>query len=115
MNKKTYEKASSYLKNLKTEKLDPGFYLHQGVLKKDIAHLSPDEFIETIVRTKKPQIFAESAVHGDVSDWNQTELSIMGDISVAVPVKVFDNGRHYHPDVHKVPFDATLFIHRVHC
>jgi hypothetical protein len=25
-----------------------------------------------------------------------------------VPVKVFDNGRHYHPDVHKVPFDATL-------
>lgn len=34
----------------------------------------------------------------------------MGDIGVAVPVTVYDNGRHYNPVVHEHPFDATLLF-----
>ena len=108
MHEMSYKKANSYLKDLAIGKVTTGAYLHQSLKDKDISKLSNDEFIELIVRTKQPQIFAESAVCGDGSDWNQAELSILGDISIAVPVTVYDNGMHYHPKVHRVPFNATL-------
>ncbi len=103
-----YKKAHSYLTDLSSHKLAPGFHLQAVVKDKDLAQLSVSEFIELLVRTKRPQIFAESAVHGNGSDWNQTELSILGDISIAVPVAVFDNGLHRRPKVHQTPFGATL-------
>ncbi len=109
VNKKTYDKARSYLKNLKVGKFEPGSYLYQHLKGMAIARLSTEEFLETLIRTKKPQIFAESAVCGDGSDWNLKELSILGDICIAVSVTVYDNGRHYHPEVHEDPFGATLF------
>jgi len=62
------------------------------------------------MRTKHPQIFAESAVAGDNSDWNQEELSILGDIGIATPVTVYDNGKHFNPEVHEHPFNATLLF-----
>ena len=68
------------------------------------------QFIEHLLRTKKPQIFAEMSVSGNGSDWNQAELSILGDISIAVPVTVYDNGLHRNPQVHKAPLDGTLLF-----
>jgi hypothetical protein len=38
-------------------------------------------------------------------DWNQTVLSILGDISIGVPVTVFDDAQHYDPDVHAIPYE----------
>ena len=108
MHAKTYKKANSYLSDIKLGKVNCGSYLQLCMKCVDIVLLSVEQFIELIIRTKKPQIFAESAVHGDGTDWNQTELSILGDISISVPVTVFDNGLHNHPDVFKDPFDATL-------
>lgn len=64
--------------------------------------------LECLLNTKDPQFFAESALYGDGRDWNQTELSILGDISIGVPVTVFDDARHYDPDVHTIPFTAEL-------
>lgn len=64
--------------------------------------------LECLLNTKVPQIFAESALYGDGRDWSQTELSILGDISIGVPVTVFDDARHYAPDVHAIPFAAEL-------
>ena len=58
--------------------------------------------------TKIPQIFAESEVVGDGSDWNLTELRLLGDISVAVPVTIYDNGKHHHPIQHQPPFPGML-------
>lgn len=72
--------------------------------------LSVEAFLERLMATKQPQIFAESAVFGDGSDWNLTELGLLGDVSVAVPVRVFDNGRHVRPDVHAEPMPATLLF-----
>jgi hypothetical protein len=71
---------------------------------------NPTELIEQLVNTKLPQIFAESKVYGDGSDWNQTELSILGLISFAVPVLVFDDATHAFPSIHKTPFPATLLF-----
>jgi len=47
-------------------------------------------------------------VAGEVSDWNLTELGILGDISISVPVTVFDNGLHSAPTPHSEPFPGTL-------
>ncbi len=68
----------------------------------------PRTFLETLLNTKRPQIFAESAVFGDGRDWNPEELSILGDVGIAVPVTVYDNGRHAEPEVHETPFAAHL-------
>ncbi len=110
MHSLAYKKPHSYLKAIKERRVTTGSYLCHSMKDKDISQLSIDEFIELIFRTKKPQIFAESAVFGDGADWNQAELSILGDISVAVPVTVYDNGIHYHPEVHAEPFNATLLF-----
>lgn len=101
----TYEHAKSYLHELKTNRATAGRYLGQHLTDPDMTSV---EFLERLVNTKRPQIFAETAVSGDGSDWNQTELSLLGDIAIAVPVTVYDNGLHYHPVVHDEPFSATL-------
>jgi hypothetical protein len=67
-----------------------------------------NDFTTALLRTKLPQIFAESAVAGDGSDWNLTELGLLGDISVAMGVTIFDDGRHSDPEVHAEPFEGGL-------
>ena len=109
LHERTYEKARNYLEELKAGNT-PGSYLAKQLTDRNISQVVPEEFIELILRTKKPQIFAESAVSGDGSDWNQEELSILGDISIATPVTVYDNGRHIGPKVHQNPFQATLLF-----
>jgi hypothetical protein len=73
----------------------------------------PEELamLHCLLNTKLPTIFAESHLVGHgLSDWNQAELDIMGDVGIAVPVTIFDNGRHIAraEDVHRTPFEGTL-------
>ena len=76
--------------------------LRPGALEEDKA------FLAALLDTKRPQIFAESEVVGDGSDWTLIELGLLGDLSIAVPVTIFDDGKHYAPTVHKEPLAATL-------
>jgi len=108
MHRLAYKKAKTYKRDLEKQKLIPGLYFARKLKSKDISQLAVEEFIELIVRTKKPCIFAESTVCGDGSDWTQAELSILGDICICVPVRVYDNGMHYQPEVYKNPFNAYL-------
>ena len=108
MHGESFQRAALYQKDLAAGKVTPGTYLNRKLGQTDISQLMTTDFIELIVRTKKPQIFAESAVFGDGTDWNQTELSLLGDMGICVPVQVFDNGLHNAPDVHESPFGATL-------
>ena len=66
------------------------------------------DFLSALLRTKQPLIFAESAVAGDGSDWSQIELGLLGDISVAMEVTVFDDGRHSDPEIFDQPSLVTL-------
>lgn len=77
----------------------------------DLATLTEDGFFDALRNTKPPLIFAESAVAGDGSDWNLTELAIPGEISIAVPVMIFDNGHYSAPVPHAEPFKGTWVIH----
>ena len=103
----TYEKCAAYIEDLRSGTLAGG-YLGRLLPETARSTLTVEALIELLLRTKRPQIFAESAVHGDGRDWSQDELSILGDISVAVPVVVYDNGRHSSPVVHDQPFAAGL-------
>ena len=107
LHQQTWNKLESYLYNIKNGQT-PGKYLAANLGGWDLSTISKPRFLEALVRTKKPLIFAENWVYGDGRDWNQQELSILGDISVAMPVTVFDNGLHHHPSVHQIPFKAHL-------
>ena len=74
----------------------------------NLSTLTEASFLDALIHTKIPQIFAESAVAGDGSDWNLTELGIFRDISISVPVTVFDNGHQTAPVPHPEPFPGTL-------
>ena len=108
LHEKTLKKLESYLMALKKGKFEPGKYLSQQLENQNVGLLQLEKLIELIITTKKPQFFAESAVFGDGSDWNLTELSILGDISIAVPVKIYDNGRHSNPEIYVSPLKGTL-------
>ena len=105
----TFAKVVSYLEQLKSGTV-AGRYLFDRIKQLDLHQITTFEFLQLLVRTKRPQIFAEVEIYGNGIDWNQTELSILGDISIATPVTVYDNGKHRHPDVHQTPFAATLIF-----
>ena len=101
-------KTEAYFSAVKSGQAAVGERLRRNLKEGEISQLTAVDFLERLIRTKKPQIFAESEVFGDGRDWNQQELSILGDISIAVPVTVYDNGLHYAPTMHSVPFEAAL-------
>jgi hypothetical protein len=109
MHPETYKKAEAYrIKLASTASTLAGSYLQRELQDNDISSLSTETFIEHLVATKPPLIFAESSVYGNGKDWNQTELSILGDIGVATRVQVYDDGKHFNPEVHTIPFPAML-------
>ena len=103
----TYQMSIDYLDRLKAGAI-AGEYLKNKLKDKDIQQLSIEQFIELLIRTKRPKIFAESAIFGNGLDWNQDELSLLGDLSIAMQVDIYDNGKHRTPEVHPIPFAATL-------
>ncbi|KAL1463286.1 hypothetical protein WDU94_015049 [Cyamophila willieti] len=54
--------------------------------------MSNEQFIELLLSTKKPVIFAESLVRCDGTDWNYTEIQLLGDVNITMPVEIYDNG-----------------------
>lgn len=107
----TRARMSDYVAKLLGGTAEPGTYFRSQLEQLDtwqIPALTMDEAFSAILRTKLPKIFAESEVHGDGSDWNATELSVLGDISVALPVTIFDDGRHSQPFIYDQPFSGTL-------
>lgn len=104
----TRARLVEYLAALQAGTACAGKRLRSNLAGIELATLTEETFLDTLLNTKPPQIFAESAVVGDGSDWNHTELGLLGDISIAVPVTVFDNGHHTAPVPHTQPFAATL-------
>jgi len=104
----TRVRTTDYLLSLRTGYASPGKYLAAALSEGDLSTLTDATFLDALINTKIPQIFAESAVAGDGTDWNLTELGILGDISISVPVTIFDNGNHQSPVPHVKPLAGTL-------
>jgi len=110
LHEKSLVKVSRYLQSLLTGDCEAGAYLKNNLIGEELTALTDIQFFEKIIQTKQPQIFAESEVLGDGSDWNQMELSILGDVVVSVPVTVFNDGKHNQPVNHVRPFLGTLLF-----
>lgn len=106
--KQTKERAINYWNVIKENLNEAGQYVQNILKDKTLEEYSVEDFLELLFQTKQPQIFAESAISGNGKDWNLTELGLLGDISVAVPVTIFDNGAHRKPLVHALPFEGVL-------
>ncbi|WP_322776672.1 hypothetical protein, partial [Candidatus Megaera venefica] len=110
------ENINKYKENLIAGQEQPGEFLRAKLeaTGKSVESLSTSEFIEVMLSTKQPKFFAESAIQGGGKDWNNSELAILGDINVTVPVKIYDNGV-WDPSapgfaVHQKPLDGELLF-----
>jgi len=104
----TLTRAGDYLVSLRSRSHEPGAELAARLQGRRLESLDVDDLLGELIDTKQGQIFAESAVAGDGSDWNLTELGLLGDVSVAVPCTIFDDGHHTRPQLHTPPFRGTL-------
>lgn len=103
-------RAAGYLQALQVGRTQPGALLHDRLQGSDLRAAKEGDLLGKLFDTKRPQIFAEMAVAGDGSDWSLTELGLLGDISIAVPVTIFDDGNHRTPTPHEPPFSGTLMF-----
>lgn len=101
-------RLSEYRSALRAGTVTAGKRLGASLKNIELSELDDAGFLNALLNTKPPQIFAESAVIGDGSDWNPTELGLLGDLSISVPVTIFDNGHHTSPVPHATPFHGTL-------
>lgn len=85
-----------------------GEYLAQSLKSRNLETLDARALLSALLNSKKPQIFAESAVMGDGRDWTLNELGLLGDISIGMSVMIYDNGAHQNPVVHETPFTGHL-------
>ncbi len=104
----SFQHAERYWQALQANRTTAGKFLQQVLKHEDSSNWTTADFLQALCATKRPRIFAESEVIGDGSDWNQEELQLLGDLSVAVPVQIYDNARHQNPLVHQPPFEGML-------
>jgi len=106
--KETCNRLAAHVTDLRNGRIRPGGRLAKVLASADLSTLTDYQLLAALLDTKEPCIFAESAVHGDGTDWTLGELALLGDVSVATDVTVYDDGSHRSPSVHPEPFPATL-------
>lgn len=104
----TATRAADYLRELQAGGKQPGALLYDRLQGADLQAMTAHDLLGRLFDTKQPQIYAESAVAGDGSDWTLIELGLLGDVSIAVPVTIFDDGNHGAPKPHALPFSGVL-------
>lgn len=99
MSQITLEKILKYKEELQRNGIERAGAYFQKRLKDSglsLEALTVAQFTDLLIQTKLPKIFAESAVKHDGSDWTLAEESILGDISVHMPVEIYNDGGHYN-------------------
>lgn len=104
----TLLRAAAYLDQLRSGHVQAGRKLDSRIGTGGLRETDPMGLLASLCDTKVPCIFAESAVAGNGTDWNATELGLLGDISCAVRVNIHDDGTHSEPVVHEESFAGML-------
>lgn len=109
---KSIEKIFEY-KNLIEADINKSGELLRTQLKKlfnnlTVSDLTINQFIELLLATKRPCVFAETLEYKSECDWSAEDARALGDIGVAVPVKAYDDGNWFNPKIHNPPLDAYL-------
>jgi hypothetical protein len=106
----TTARAADYLHALQAGRSQPGALLRDRLESADLQTMTEQDLLAKLFDTKCPQIFAETAVAGDGSDWSLTDLGLLGDVSIAVPVTIFDDGNHSAPTPHAPAVSGMLIF-----
>jgi len=105
----TLDRIVAYKRDIETGRMQPG-----ARLARRLPAATTEQFIEALLATKQPRIFAESEIFCDGTDWMPRELALLGDINVAMKVQVFDNGTWSPGDkafkAYDPPLDAALLF-----
>ncbi|MFO3428992.1 Dot/Icm T4SS effector MavL [Legionella pneumophila serogroup 10] len=96
LSKETLNKILQYKQNLEKGLATPGKFFLEELSKqeKSISEMDITTFTQLLIQSKKPQVFAESQVYHDGTDWTLEEESILGDVSVNMPVTMYNDGGH---------------------
>lgn len=92
MSENALKAARDYKQQLINKQATAGHYLTQQLSGKDLRVMTDQDFITCLMQTRKPQIFAESAVAIDGSDWNSQESALLGAMSVSMNAQAFNDG-----------------------
>jgi hypothetical protein len=106
----TDHRGADHVHALRDGRTQSGAFLRDRLHGADLRATTGLDLLGKLFDTKRPQIFAESTVGGDGSDWSITELGLLGDVSIAVPVTIFDDGNHGAPTPHVPPFSGMLIF-----
>lgn len=107
----TLEKIIDYFNFLKQDGLDTaGKNLKNQIILVDrqLSEMSIEDFTQLLIQSKVPQIFAESDVYHNKMDWNLDEESILGDITVHMPVTFYNDGGHRSYKSYVKPISGNL-------
>lgn len=108
LSQKSLSRVETYRQNVADGREAAGALLRNQLRETGAAALNTEQFLECLLNTKQPQIFAERAIYGDGRDWSLIELQLLGDVSIGMGVTIFDDGRHQSPGINKSPFDGFL-------
>lgn len=106
----TLTKITEYYSSIKQNGLEQaGAYFKAQLINHDLSTLDLATFTKLLIQSKIPKVFAESGVYHDQRDWTLREESILGDISVHMPVQFYNDGGHYNSfKNHSTPIEAYL-------
>ncbi|TVQ17382.1 MAG: hypothetical protein EA382_18985 [Spirochaetaceae bacterium] len=110
LHRAAWQRLGDYAARLSPDRSKAGARLRATLSEVPVPRIDSAGMLDALLATKRPRVFAESEVKGDGSDWTGEELRLLGDVSVAVRVTVYDDGRHAAPLVHDRPFTATLLF-----
>ena len=116
LSQESLDKIISYKNDLIAKKLEPGCHLKKilDAKKSSLKQVSTERFVEYLLLTKKPILFATHGYIGGGVDWNDVEFQILGDINIAMNVKIYDNGVWVKKNpsfrVHNPPLNGALLF-----
>ena len=113
MSDKSLEKISAY----KTE-LEHNINLAGNRLKEimsvqngqPLRQMSVNKFVDALLGSKIPSVSADQQNYSPSSDWSAQDARALGEISIVMHVKIFDNGDWLNPKIHQNSFDGYLMF-----
>lgn len=106
--RKIEEYKSELVKNIKISGNSLRSKLKDLFTGKTLDSLTTVQFVDVLLAIKIPQVFSEIQYFSSDACWSSEEARLLGDMSIVMPVKVFDNGKKVAPEVYDTPFDAHL-------
>ena len=110
-NQEGFEKFDNYRERLFRNPRIAGISLQDKLQNNNIGDMTTEDLINLMLSTKEPMVFAERYTPNSPSwPWTVEEVELLGDVNVAMPVKIFDHGEWYNPTIHQIPINGYLMF-----